>query len=530
MATLKIIEGFDKGKEVEISHSGFSMGRGKNADLVLNDPSISRLHAVIRFEAGKYAVEDQHSNNGIWVNNVKVAESFLKNDDILILGNTRLLFSCSLTGSSITPNIIITSGHDEYNQDKSIMMDMEDIEDLKKKLKEEATQKLDWEKTQKNYRKLQAMLRISNAVSSIFDHKALITELMSIIFTETNASRGFIMLYDESHQLKPVAVQRKDNQTQTITISHTIINTVITQKKAILSSDMLNDDRFNSGASIIANQIRSCMCAPLAYRDEIFGVIHLDSDITTTIFCQDDLELLGAIANQAALSLKNFGLLKQITEEQNKRDRLSQYFPPAQVEMLVKDTLDVSLGGKTEDVSIIFCDIRGFTSMSEKMEAMDVMNILNDFFSVMTEIIFQYDGMVDNLMGDCVMAVFGGPFKHEHAPERAVLAAIAMQQAQLELTKKFESEGRKTFGIGIGIHSGEVSRGNIGSPQMKKYTVIGSNVNVCSRLCSLAKAGEILISEKTAAKIPEKIVLKKLEPVKVKNVKDLLTPYQVIYS
>ncbi|MBN2144898.1 MAG: FHA domain-containing protein [Candidatus Aureabacteria bacterium] len=527
MALLKIIEGVDKGKEVEITRSGFTLGRGKNMDLMLNDPSISRLHAVIHIESKQYRIEDQNSNNGIWVNNAKITSGMITNDDIIIMGNTRLLFVCSPQVSA--SNIVITSGPEDYDQDKSVMMDPEEVELIKKSVKEEATRKLDLQATQKNYRKLQAMLRISNAVASIYDHKALITELMAIIFAETNATRGFIMLYDETHQLIPAAVRRKDNRTDAITISKTIINTVIREKKAVLSSDMLNDDRFSSGASIIANQIRSCMCAPLSYHDEIFGVIYLDSEITTGIFGQDDLELLCAIANQTSLSIKNFRLLLQIRDEENKRNRLSQYFPPAHVEMLVKDTLDVSLGGKTEDVSIIFCDIRGFTSMSEGMLAMDVMAFLNDFFSVMTEIIFRYEGMVDNFMGDCIMAVFGGPFKHENSPERAVLAAIDMQKAQSELSARFESEGRKTFGIGIGIHSGEVSRGNIGSPQMKKYTVIGSNVNVCSRLCSLAKAGQILVSENTASRLPQHISLKKLDPVKVKNVKKLLTPFQVMY-
>jgi adenylate cyclase len=125
--------------------------------------------------------------------------------------------------------------------------------------------------------------------------------------------------------------------------------------------------------------------------------------------------------------------------------------------------------------------------------------------------------------------VFGGPFLNERHQESAVLAAIEMQKAQIELNKRFEQEGRKTFQIGIGIHSGEVSRGNIGSVQLKKYTVIGSNVNVCSRLCSVAKAGQILVSTSTHQALPPTIQTEQLDPVIVKNITEPLIPYRVIY-
>ncbi len=526
MASLIIIAGHDQGKEVQIQKSSFYLGRGKNADLCLNDNTISRTHAIISVKEGRFVIEDQHSINGIWVNKEKVASKELAHGDLIILGNTHIRFM-NPTPSS---DILITDTGDSFDFDSSIIMGMEEIEALKNKLTEEAQSREKDEIAQKNYRKLQVMLRISNAAVNILDLKELISELMNLIFDETRASRGFIMLYDDKRNLVPMAVRKRNDDSEAITISKTIINTVVDQKKAILSSDMLADQRFMKGASIIASSIRSCLCAPLCFHEEVFGAIHLDSDISTGLFSQDDLELLVAIAAQAALSIKNFKLLKQLTEEENKRSRLSQYFPPAQVEMLLKDSLDISLGGKTETVTMIFCDIRGFSSLSEGMKALDVMNLLNDHFSVMTEIIFRFEGMVDNFMGDCILAVFGGPFKHEKAPERSVLAAIEMQKAMVELNRRLETEGRKPLSIGIGVHSGEVSRGNIGSSQLKKYTVIGSDVNVCSRLCSIAKGGQILVSEATTSHLPVgEFKLNRLESVKVRNVQNPITPYEVVY-
>jgi adenylate cyclase len=158
------------------------------------------------------------------------------------------------------------------------------------------------------------------------------------------------------------------------------------------------------------------------------------------------------------------------------------------------------------------------------------MEFLNDFFSVMTEIIFDHEGMVDNFMGDCIMAVFGPPIHRGDNPKRAVTAAIKMQQAQIALNHSWKKEGKKTFDIGIGVHSGIVSRGNIGSPMLKKYTVIGSNVNIASRFCSLAGPREILISQDTESQLNQYFQLEKLSPVKVKNVSYPLTAYKVKYS
>ncbi len=540
MAWLRIIKGPDTGKEVEIARSNFTIGRAVQSDLCVPDPSISRLHACVMTENGRFLIVDQKSNNGVLVNDIKHPSTALSDRDIVTLGNSKMQFFIKRpTPAGSSSGIVFTSEKSDYDLDKSIMMDVGDIEQLKKQWAGESPGKTDIHPNQKNYRKLQAMLKVSTAVADLFDLQELINELMSVIFTETNASRGFMMLYNAPSQgapaegetpvLVPVAVKKRHSTDEDITVSSTLINTVIQQKKALLSSDLLNDARFNAGHSIIANQIRSCMVVPLSYQNEILGVIHLDSNVVTTIFTQDDLELLIAIANQAAVCIKNAHLVKKITEEENKRSKLAQYFPPEQVELLMKDQLQITLGGKTEEVTILFCDIRSFTRISEGMNAEGVMGFLNDFFSVMTEIIFLNGGMVDNFMGDCILAVFGGPFLHERHQERAVLAAIEMQKAQTELNKRFEQEGRKTFQIGIGIHSGEVSRGNIGSAQLKKYTVIGSNVNVCSRLCSVAKAGQILVSTRTQQALPPSIPTEQLEPVMVKNVSEPLVPYRVIY-
>ena len=528
MAYLKCTSGPEAGRKVVISQTDFQLGRDKSVNFCISDPSVSRHHAVIRIVGGEYAIEDLKSNNGILVNSKRTQCEVLKDGDTIDIGNSHFRFflrdpDCHQPSS----DLVIDPGI-PFDEDRSIVLSAQQFQFLSGPSDGSgsiATKSA----SEKHLQQLHAMLRISNATATIVNLTQLLTELMAVIFDETKATRGFMMLYDENKVLVPMLVKKKTSSDSAITVSHTIINTVINEKKAILSSDLMNDHRFDIGESIITNRIRSCMCVPLLCHNEVLGIIHIDSDVTSSIFCQEDLNLLMALAGQAATCIRNAQLLRKITEEENKRSRLSQYFPPSQVEMLIKDRENSTLGGKKENVSIIFCDIRNFTSYAEDLEAIQVMNLLNEFFSIMTEIIFSYDGMVDNFMGDCIMAVFGGPFLHGDDPERAVKAAIDMQLAQRRLNAKFIAEGQKPFGIGIGIHTGDVCRGNIGSSQLKKYTVIGNTVNIASRLCRCAGAEEIMVSEFTAGHFGGSVAMEPLPAVNFKNVSEPMIPYRVIY-
>lgn len=522
---LKIISGPELGREIMIEACPFVIGRSKEATAVINDPSISRMHAEITFKEGQFFITDLKSNNGILLGGRQVQESPLGHDNVFILGGSTFRVIDPEIKVQASSKVVLSSEEDIDHLEKSIFMDVSNLAEEKFDMSSSSGTNQD----DRQYKKLQAMLRISNAVASKFNLDDLIAELLEVIMQETNASRGFILMYDDAGNLMPKAAKsRKGGDTDQITASQTLIQAVIKEKKALLSSDVLNDNRFDAGLSIVANQIRACIIGPMLYRDELLGVIHIDSDLSTNLFTEEDLELLVGIANQAAVCIKNAKLLNKVREEENQRLKLSQYFPPAQVEMLMKGALDLALGGKTEQVSILFCDIRKFTSISETLNATEVMQFLNDFFTVMTEIIFNFNGMVDNFMGDCIMAVFGGPFHNVAHQDASVRAAIEMQKSHKILNDKFKHEKRPTFEIGIGIHAGDVSRGNIGSPQLKKYTVIGSNVNIASRLCSVAGGGEILISESLKTGLCEAFAMEKQPSVSVKNVSEPLTPYKIM--
>src|ERR1035437_6250397 len=167
------------------------------------------------------------------------------------------------------------------------------------------------------------------------------------------------------------------------------------------------------------------------------------------------------------------------------------------------------LGGRKEIVTILFSDIRGFTSLSETLEPQDVVGQLNEYLSTMTAIIFAEHGIIDKFVGDGIMVYFGAPvYPQEHA-WRAIKVAIQMQNGMETLRAKWQSEGKPDIQIGIGVNTGSVIMGNIGSSQYMDFTLIGDAVNLSSRLCTVAAAGEILISDSTYREVGDRVVVAK---------------------
>ncbi len=228
------------------------------------------------------------------------------------------------------------------------------------------------------------------------------------------------------------------------------------------------------------------------------------------------------------LSISTYKVTVEEGEKRKIRSIFSRYVSKPLVDELLK-TQEIRLGGEKKVISILFSDIRGFTSMSENMTPEQVVGILNEYLTEMTDVIFLNSGTLDKFIGDAVMALFGTPFFVKDHAMRAVRTGWQMKHRLAELNKKWESEGKRTLKIGIGINSGEVVAGNMGSLKRMEYTVIGDAVNLASRLESLNKelGTEILISEATYRMIEGKVTVNKFENVKVKGKQESLTVYEV---
>jgi adenylate cyclase len=233
---------------------------------------------------------------------------------------------------------------------------------------------------------------------------------------------------------------------------------------------------------------------------------------------RDELGELTAAFNEMAASLREKELIK---------GAFSTYVSSQVMEQILQDPTQLALGGARKRATMVFSDIRGFTSMSESMQPEEVVSIINVYLSLQTEIVLRNDGMLDKFVGDCVMAVYGLPFAKNDDSLRAVRTAVEIQAAVKRLNEVRAKEKKRTITIGVGVNTGDVVAGNMGSQQKMDYTVIGDAVNLAARLESNAEGGTILISEATYEEVKNFVVAEKLAPIPVKGKKDKVAIYSV---
>lgn len=244
------------------------------------------------------------------------------------------------------------------------------------------------------------------------------------------------------------------------------------------------------------SKIETGMYVPLVVNRETIGVVCLDSAAHAETFRREELLMVTALAHQIALAVANHQL--QLTLKQNRdvlERLLTNFSPKVRARLLQRAQLGrLRLGGEQSVVTVLCADIRGYSRLSASLPTEDIVALLNEYFAALAECIFRHDGTVDKFVGDAILAVFGSPEADPQHHRKAVTAAVEMQQVMQEVSRRREARGEVACQIGIGIHTGEVLHGFIGSQERMEYTIIGDAVNRASRYCDGAKGTEVLIS------------------------------------
>jgi adenylate cyclase len=244
--------------------------------------------------------------------------------------------------------------------------------------------------------------------------------------------------------------------------------------------------------------------------------------------------ILPLTAPMISLALATFGQISyQVVVEQREkkfiRQTFQQYVAPSVVEKMLSSGELPSFGGERKELSVLFSDIRNFTRFSESHEPEVVASRLSEYLSAMVEIIFKYNGTLDKFVGDAIMALYGAPYYSEDHAERACRSALEMQRGLRELQKSWPDEALMRFNIGIGINTGKMIVGNLGSQQLFDYTVIGDQVNLASRLEGANKEYEtgIIISENTYAQVASVALVRELDKVRLVGRTQALRIYEL---
>lgn len=548
MATFLIHKPDDETQIIKLEKDHITLGRRDDNDIVLDDVFVSRQHIEIEKKDKAYIIKDRKSRYGTFVNGESVIEIQLNYGDEIQVGNTLITFVDEKTLDHIpehkTPIRKIGATVD-FAEKIEFIKDQISKGDKKKNIfKSLASLKtglaLYQEKliaAEKSKEIASTLCEVGKILNFVFDLNVLLNLLMDLALKILRARRGFIMLYDEASNKLKVKVARNMggelDPTKTTGISQTIAWQTFKTGKVITTEDAAKDERFRTQESVISYAIGAVICAPLISKDKgNIGTIYLDNSVTQKKFYEGDIEFMRSFANQAAIAIENAQLYEKIKEEEKIKARLQRFFSPAVVEKIMVQEEALTLGGEHCIATILFCDIRGYTSLTEKIDTLVSVEILNDFLSSMTEAVFINEGTLDKYIGDCVMAIFGAPVAHPDDPLRAIKAALDMKQRVCRLKeewcKKMKIPEVESFEIGTGIHTGEVIAGNVGNINRMEYTVVSTAVNLASRLENTAEPGQILISRSTYELTKGLINAKELPPVNLKNISRPVEVYEVI--
>ena len=226
----------------------------------------------------------------------------------------------------------------------------------------------------------------------------------------------------------------------------------------------------------------------------------------------DEFAVLGQVMSTAAADLEESE--KRIKEEVAIRSDLGRYLPAELVDKVVKREQDMGLGGRRRDITVLFADVVGFTPLTNELEAERVVALLNELFTILTEIVFRHEGTVDKFIGDCVMAIWGAPREQPDHAERALAAAEDMMRWLEAGNEEWESKYGVKIELAIGVHSGEAIVGNVGSDTRMEFTAIGDTVNVGARLEAIARPGQVLVTRATVERAGDTFEFVRIGPRK----------------
>ena len=488
-----------------ISAKGLQIGRSRQNDIVLNHPHVSRHHAVVEVKGRDVLLRDLSSSNGTFVNGLRVKDASLRADDTINIGPFEFKFDERAAASVILSDEELVPLRSESRTVSSgrlpdLNLDAQDI--------------------------LQNFYEVSSRLNMILDLRELLDTIMDECLRLVPAERGFLLMTQQDGQELIPMVVRSPNETQSLTISSTIARRVLREGVALMTSDARVD--FGSQQSIISQNIRSVLCVPLVGREGVLGLVHLDSPGFER-FSIRDRELLTAVAYQAALGIERARLTDRVRNEETLRHQFARFLSPDVARTVVQqiaETGDLPMKPVEQEATVLFSDIQGFTSMTETMPPLELQNLLNEYLSVMTDVIFEHGGTLDKFIGDGIMALFGAPVFHEDHAKRAIDTALGMLVQHGRLMAK--TDPAKHFRIRIGVNTGRVIAGLVGTRERLEYTVHGDTVNIASRLEGKAEPNSVYTSAATVQSLGDEYQIQEVGPLQLKGKAKTVTAFRVL--
>ena len=482
--------------EFALEKATVKIGRAPDNDLVLldNDRSVSRWHAAITSDESRTAIADLNSSNGTVVNGRRInLHVDLAVNDVIKIGQFQLTVQDQAAADDPRFRIQVGSVGLEVLQKEPTLLPVDRDSGLKS---------------------LELLYAVGVKLARSHSVEEVTEAAVELLFRIDEVHRAAVILWDqEAGKFGNMGLRLRSGgkagslpssfDPANVVMSRTILNRVRRENVPLLIRDAKAEAMLDDNSSIIRAGIQAAFCAPLTFQGQFLGIIYADNLAEPDAFSENDFRAFANIASQTGLALANVLASQRLQQRETERQVLRQYLPPQVADMILASGGASQLRGVLQPVTVLYADIRGFTTISEQMEASEIVEMLSEFFTVMSLRILGSNGTLDKFIGDCIMALFGAPVAAPTAPRDGVRAAIAMQRAMQTLKAERMKRNAVPFDIGIGLHCGPAVVGNIGSSDRVQYTAIGDTVNVASRLVGKASAGQIIVSEDIRAKVPD---------------------------
>ncbi len=372
------------------------------------------------------------------------------------------------------------------------------------------------------------LYELARDLSSSLELDAVLRNVMDRVISLMHASRGFIVLVDPV--TNEMSVQMGGGETDTEKSRHflgskTVIDHVVKSGQAVVSTDASLDDRFKGQQSVILQNLRSIIAVPLVTKGKVIGAVYVDNPFRAAIFEEKDKEFLQAISDLAAIAIDN---ARQYERSEFLRHLFERYVNKQVTDYVLERSVPgtVFLPGERREVTMLNSDIAGFSTLSQRMPAQELVNFLNKYFGRMIDIVLIHGGNIDKFQGDGMLVVFGAPNPMDDHAERAYEAAQAMVQEVDRLNGELSGDGLPTIAIGIGLDTGEVVAGHVGSDKRLEFTLIGVPVNNSAYL-SKVRPPRVLMSEATRDALQNKVSVVDYEPMLLKGASEKQPIFQL---
>lgn len=495
MSELFVVNGICGGTVFFLPDVPTVLGRSAECQVQISDPWISSMHAMFERRGSQLWLVDLESRNGTWVNEQKVREAPLVPGYRLRFGKTEVELREGLTPRPLQPLLAENGTIVRYLADMQAEQREPEPPDPQPRRDTDPSSRRITSRGQGSRRQIAIVNDIGRALVDSPDLDTTLSRILHVVASAVRAERSTILLMDESGHMLPRATEPAGSPPR---ISETVVTAAAKGRAGLLTIDAQQDLRFTGSQSVIAQGIRSCLCVPVWADNRILGMLVMDRGFVDP-FTADDLEVTTLVGYQAALAIERARYLAGVAEDEEQRRRLSRHFSPDVATLVtaqVQNGQDPLAPQARDDVTVLFADVQGFSGLYERLHPRELAKLLGDFYGSMSEAVFEQQGTFDKFVGDAIMAVFGAPVAMPDGAVRAMRCAFGMLARVDEMNRGLPPDRR--FGIRVGVNTGTVVAGNLGTPGRVEFSVLGDAVGVAARIEAMAAPGTIYVGRETA--------------------------------